>query len=505
MKLLRNAIAAAVAISAVAVPALVRPAFGTDGTVFISLLPVVAAARFGGWRLGLTAVWAGFVGVQFGGRAGEWWNDLFWGGVFATGGFAVCLTFRSAELALRLADSREKDADRMRVALEELVRQTGVLQDADANKDEALAVLAHELRNPLSPIHSAAYLLRHAATVADRDRWCRVIEEQAKLLGRLVDDLLDVARLRHGKVQVRKAVTNLSDVVSRAVEACRQTVKDRRHQIYVGVPVDGPLYADVDADRVTQAVYNLIHNAAKYTEPGGTVWVTLERHASIAVVRVRDTGIGIAPDFLPRVWDMFTQYRTGLDREGGGIGLGLPLVRKLVELHGGSVGARSDGQGKGSEFTISLPCTALTWHSTPKPAECEPATPTRRKVLVVEDNVAAADTLAVILRMDGHHVSVVHDGVAALATASQFLPDFVLLDIGLPGMDGYEIASRLRGAGSAATVVAITGCASGEHRARGRAAGIDHYLLKPADPGVVKRILAGGRPPAVAAAGDPAD
>lgn len=366
------------------------------------------------------------------------------------------------------------------------------LREADRRKNEAMAMLAHELRNPLAPIRNAAQLVRSAEVRGERERWVRVIEDQVGILSRLVDDLLDVARVQQGKVEIAKTAADLAELVTAAAEACRPLFTERRHQLFVGIPQDGPVYAEVDTRRFSQVVFNLLTNAAKYTPPGGNVWVTLERQGGEAVVRVRDNGLGIDPEFLPHVWDIFSQQKTGLDRPGGGLGLGLTLVRRLVELHGGRVEAASDGPGKGSEFCARFPRKGLAWKAHRRPAGSPPPTRHRRRVLIVDDNFAVAETTGALLRTDGHAVTVVHDGEAALATAAQVRPDVVLLDIGLPGMNGFEVARRLRAAGVRAVLVAVTGYTSERDRAAGREAGFDHYLAKPVETDAIRDLLADG-------------
>jgi signal transduction histidine kinase/ActR/RegA family two-component response regulator len=467
--------------------------------LLLALVPVGLAARYGGWAAGFAAVAAGTTATLMthpvAGRGSEAWfiASPF---IFTLVGIAWCATCcRPRRLEESLASPTETEAElrKQSQALQkraaDLSHRADELHHADARKDEALAILAHELRNPLSPISTAANLLRSTTTPAERDRWIRIIEDQVQVLTRLVDDLLDEARIRHGKVKVVMATVDLAEVVASAAESCRSLMGERRHEFFVCVPSDGPLWAEVDADRLRQVVFNLVSNAAKYTDPGGSIWVSLERLPDVAIIRVRDNGIGISTDFLPRVWDQFSQHRTGLDRAGGGIGLGLTLVKKLVELHGGTVMAKSDGLNQGSEFVVTLPRKKLSWGKRKGGAAPEPGRPPR-KVLVVEDNLAAAETLAAYLRIEGHNVVVVHDGVAALATADHFHPDAILLDIGLPGMDGFEISRQLRSRGHRSVIVAVTGCAAEEQQAVGRLVGIDHYLLKPVPLAEVRSILA---------------
>ena len=375
----------------------------------------------------------------------------------------------------------------------ELRRRAEELAEAHRHKDEFLAMLGHELRNPLAPIKNAAHLLR-LRTADERSRWAgEVIERQVGQMSRLVDDLLDVSRITRGKVTLRKEVVELAAVIERAVEISRPLIEARRHELVESL-AEGPVWLEADPVRLAQVIANLLNNAAKYTEEKGRITLSAEKEVGEVVLRVRDNGVGIAPEVLPNVFELFTQDHRTLDRSQGGLGIGLTLVKGLVAMHGGSVQAFSEGPGKGSEFVVRLPAKAI---SGPNGGE-EDHTPTSvpsagSRVLIVDDNVDSAESLALLLTMSGHKVRTAHDGPAALEAAEAFRPEAVLLDIGLPGMDGYEVARRLRQqAGLNNTfLVAVTGYGQDEDRRRAEEAGFDAHLVKPADPVVLQQLLAG--------------
>jgi PAS domain S-box-containing protein len=369
------------------------------------------------------------------------------------------------------------------------------LREADRLKDEFLAMLAHELRNPLAPIRNALHIMKQpAANGAVLGQSRDMAERQVQHMARLLDDLLDVSRISRGKIELRKDLLDLASVLNRTAEAVRPLIEERGHEFSIALPA-GPLRVEGDATRLEQVMTNLLNNAAKYTDPGGRIALSASREGSEIVLRVKDTGIGIAPDMLPRVFDLFVQAERRLDRSQGGVGIGLTLVRKLVELHGGSVEARSEGHGRGSEFVVRLPAPAADARGGQTGAEDggRPAPAlARHRVLVVDDNVDAADSLAMILRLSGQEVRLAYDGPTALLTAQAFRPQVILLDIGMPGMDGYEVARRLREDPRLKPVllVAMTGWGQEEDRRRSFLAGFDHHLVKPAEPDVLQRLLA---------------
>ncbi len=376
------------------------------------------------------------------------------------------------------------------------------LREADRRKDEFLATLAHELRNPLAPVRNALHLMQLAGQDPEAVEQARqMIERQVEHLVRLVDDLLDVGRITRGKINLQKEPVDLADVIARAVESSRPLIDARRHNLEVTLPKT-PLTVEGDPVRLAQVFLNLLNNAAKYTPEGGKIWLTAERASGgcqppgNAMVRVRDTGMGIPREMLPKVFDLFTQAERTLDRSEGGLGIGLTLVRRLTEMHGGSVEAFSAGPGQGSEFVVRLPLlTAVPPAPEPEepvelPGRTGPVPP--RRILVVDDNQDSAESLAMLLRLFGNDVRTAHDGHLALAVAEAYRPDVVLLDIGLPGINGYDMARAIRKmpALDQAVLVALTGYGAEEDRRRSREAGFDAHLVKPVDLGTLQELLA---------------
>jgi PAS domain S-box-containing protein len=364
-------------------------------------------------------------------------------------------------------------------AREQMARLRTEAERANRSKDEFLAVLGHELRNPLAPILTALHLMRlRGVDKAEKER--TVIERQAHHLVRLVDDLLDVSRITRGKVALRKQRIELGRIVAKAIEMASPLLEQRQHELIVEVEARG-LLVDADPERMAQVISNLLANAAKYTEKGGRITVAAASTPAGVTIRVSDTGIGIAPEMIPRVFDMFVQERQALDRSQGGLGLGLTIVRSLVALHGGAVEARSEGRNKGAEFTIHLPSSAEREEPAAGPGEAAAlATDGRtRRILVVDDNEDAADMLAGFLQEMGHTTRIARDGPEALKMVAEFAPDLALLDIGLPVMDGYELARRLREGARRIGLVAVTGYGQKNDRKRSQAAGFDAHLVKP--------------------------
>jgi PAS domain S-box-containing protein len=393
----------------------------------------------------------------------------------------------AAEVLLVLRDVTE------RAGLEETLRRRDEeLLAADRRKDQFLAMLAHELRNPLAPIRNAVELMRQVETLDAAFQPAReMVERQVKHLARLVDDLLDISRIASGSIRLRKEPVDLGAVVQRAVDSVRPLIDSRSHTLSVRLPTE-PVRLEADPTRLEQVISNLLNNAAKYTMPGGHLGVTAERVGEEAVVRVCDTGIGVPPDVLDRVFEPFMQSDGSLARTDGGLGIGLTLVRSLVEMHGGKVKAASPGLGQGSEFVIRLPAPAGFTAALPDQPFAA-ASPRSLRVLVVEDNVDAAESLATLLRLWSHDVHVVHDGCKALEAAREQHPEVVLLDIGLPGLDGYQVARCLRDDLHLdhALLVAMTGYGQPEDRRRSREAGIQYHFVKPVEPLVLRNLLAG--------------
>ncbi len=367
------------------------------------------------------------------------------------------------------------------------------LRDASRSKDDFLAMLGHELRNPLAPIaFSLGIMRRIEENVPELQKMRGVIHRAVEQLTRLVDDLLEVSRVTRGKIRFVKERTDVASVVNRAVETTRPAIEARRHELTVSLPPQG-IELEADAVRLAQALTNVLNNAAKFTDPGGQISLSVAREGEEAVFGVRDTGIGMAPEMLDKVFELFVQEERSLDRPHGGLGLGLSLVRALVEMHGGTVKASSDGPGKGTEVVIRVPASSRA--SDPVPPRPAPPPPDsgKHRVLVVDDSRDIAETIAEALQMGGHEVRVAFDGRMTLdAVAAGFRPEIVFLDIGLPGMDGYEVARRLRGLPGLDGVifVALTGYGQEQDRQRSKEAGFDHHLVKPVDLDGVEGLLA---------------
>jgi signal transduction histidine kinase/ActR/RegA family two-component response regulator len=378
----------------------------------------------------------------------------------------------------------------------EYKRAEEALEQADRNKNEFLAMLAHELRNPLAPIRNALRILRLAVTDTETIRTTSaMIERQVDQMVRLVDDLLDVSRISRGRIELRRQRVELRAAVSEAVEVVRSLASTSRHELTVTLPSQA-VYVDADPTRLAQVLSNLLCNACKFTDAGGHIWVTVAHEGQQAVVRVRDTGIGIPREQLPRVFDMFAQVDKSLERTQGGLGLGLTLVKSLVELHGGSVHAYSRGEpGQGSELMVRLPvmveATRAPRSSAPEPPQGEPAATNVRRILVVDDNQDAANSLAMLLRLMGNDMRTAHDGLQALEVAEAFAPHVILLDIGLPKLNGYEVSRRIRSTpwGKAMVLIALTGFGQDEDRRRSQAAGFQRHLVKPVDHETLAKLL----------------
>ncbi len=378
---------------------------------------------------------------------------------------------------------------------EDLRLQAAALVRADQEKDEFLAVLAHELRNPLAPIAYALNLLdEKTLSESARQHTRRIVVRQVGRLTRLIDDLLDVSRIRTGKVELRRTQVALSAVVGHTAEVIGPIFEERGHALAVSLPEEA-VWLEVDVARLEQVLTNLLNNAAKFTEDGGSIALSAERSGHEVVLRVTDTGVGIPPDLLPRIFDLFIQGDRSLDRSRDGLGIGLTLSRRLVELHGGTIEAHSDGLGKGSQFVVRLP-VLLTGSSPDEEMALEKAAPAARgplRVLAVDDSEDTAEMMMALLEMDGHLVQTAHSGPAALAAAAAFRPDVIILDIGLPGLDGYQVAQRLRADPALRDVALIAASGYGQEgdRQRSREAGFDRHLVKPLDPHELREILAG--------------
>jgi PAS domain S-box-containing protein len=367
------------------------------------------------------------------------------------------------------------------------------LSEADRRKDEFLATLAHELRNLLAPVRNAVQVIRLAPDRSAGEQARALMERQLQQMVRLVDDLLDVSRIGTGKLELRRERVPLAEVVNSAVETSRPLIEHLGHELTVTLP-DEPVAVDADPTRLTQVFSNLLNNSAKYTDRGGRIWLTAGRQGDDVVVSVRDTGIGIAADQLPRVFGMYSQVHSSLGRSQGGLGIGLTLVRRLVEMHGGRIEAHSEGTGKGSEFVVRLPAAAMASGPEPPGGAGEPAAPkSALRILIVDDNRDAADSLVMLLRLMGNDTRTAYDGQGGLDVAREFRPEVMLLDIGLPRLNGYEVCRRVREQpwGKEIVLIALTGRGQEEDRRRSEEAGFDHHIVKPVDPQALMKLLAG--------------
>ena len=402
-----------------------------------------------------------------------------------------------------LADAAENLNAQLRVEISErhtLMGELDVVNDslrfADRSKDEFLAMLAHELRNPLAPLRNAAEILWTPGAGAEACAQAqRILTRQIENISRMIDDLLDVSRITEGKIELRKQVVALDTVISAAASLAQPAIDARGQELTITLPAE-PVFLNADATRLDQVFGNLLANACKYSNAGGHISLSAERAAAHGkelpevIVRVRDNGIGIAPELLPRIFDLFVQATRALDRAHGGLGIGLTLVQRILKMHGGSVEARSEGLGHGSEFIVRLPIFPGPVAASP-PAHPPPAHETPRRILIVDDNEDSARSMSLLQRLRGHETRIAFTGPDAVAAAVEFAPEVVLLDIGLPDMDGFEVARRLRAMPALAGVflVAITGYGSDEDRAHARAAGIDEYLVKPVDLDLLRACL----------------
>jgi signal transduction histidine kinase len=393
---------------------------------------------------------------------------------------------------LRQYETREQFEALVR-AEEALRAREQQLHTADRRKDEFLAMLAHELRNPLAPIRNAGELLTRLQPIDPRLQGAAaIVKRQIGQLARLVDDLLDVSRITQGRIELQRRPVDLATVIAEALESVEPLMREKRHEVVLDVR-DAPLCVDGDSARLVQCVGNLLANAAKYTDRGGKIRLEAHRDESLAVLTVTDNGVGIPHELLPQIFELFVQSDRSLDRSQGGLGIGLSVVKRLIEMHGGDVMASSEGPGHGAKFEIRLPrIEDVPAVDAPHDA---PATAARR-VLVVDDNVDAANSLAEILNLSGHQAEPVFNSHDALERSRVLEPDVVLLDIGLPGMDGYEVARRIRSRGSSTRLVALTGYGQTEDVSRAMSAGFDAHLVKPVDLQLLLDTLGRERNPA---------
>jgi PAS domain S-box-containing protein len=369
------------------------------------------------------------------------------------------------------------------------------LAEANRHKDEFLATLAHEMRNPLAPIRNAIqYLGMEGLTERDVKTGRDVISRQVTVMVRLIDDLLDVSRISRNKLDIRKERVTLAAILENAVESSRPLIQECGHELTIRLPPE-PVDLDADPVRLAQVFLNLLNNAAKYTKRGGHIWLTADREGSDAIISVRDNGIGISGDMLPRIFEMFTQVDRSLERSQGGLGIGLTLVRRLVDLHDGTIEARSDGPDQGSEFVVRLPLIQPLLESPSKEDGSRIAALSGSRILVVDDNRDSADSLGMLLRLKGNEIRTANDGLEAVEVAETFLPELVLLDIGLPKLNGYDVARRIREQpwGRDVTLVALTGWGQDEDRRRSQEAGFNFHMVKPVEFSALERLLDGAQ------------
>jgi signal transduction histidine kinase/ActR/RegA family two-component response regulator len=400
----------------------------------------------------------------------------------------VAMLVSAVRVALRARDRQYQ----IRAHLVQQQRAEAALREADRRKDEFLAMLAHELRNPLAPIRNAVDALQLSDTGdGTLERVRDIMRRQVNHMVRLVDDLLEISRITRGKIELRKQRIDLSAVIASAIETSRPLIESAGHVLHVNLP-DESVPLDADPMRLAQVFSNLLNNAAKYTDVSGEIWLDARCEGAVVVIAVRDAGIGIPAEMLPHVFEMFAQEERSRRRAQGGLGIGLTLVKSLTEMHGGSVHAWSDGPGKGSEFEVRLPVLSLAAdEKTGKQERGRPSRLAALRVLVVDDNIDAADSLGLLLKLLGADSHVVHDGPSALEAIGWYRPTVVLLDLGMPGMDGYEVARRIRQQGPSRDLplIALTGWGQEEDRRRTEMAGFTHHLVKPADAQTLQGLL----------------
>ena len=490
-----------IAIVATAVVALVRltisDTFGNFAPIVTFTIAIVIAAWYGGLKPGLLATVLSTLAADylFTPRRHSFYVATLSGTV------SLCVLCFTGVLISLLCESLHRTRRRLEAEQENLCQSIELQQqmrdaltESDRRKDEFLATLAHELRNPLAPVRNAIHILRAKMPPGAELQWARdVIDRQVTQMTRLIDDLMDVSRITRGTFELRREHVTLDDVIRSAVETSRPIIDASGHELALSLPTD-PMYLEADSIRLAQVFANLLNNAAKYTGPGGRIAVTVTRDMGLVSVTVQDSGIGIPTAMLTRVFEPFTQLDHSLERSRGGLGIGLALARRLVEMHGGTIEAHSPGPGAGSRFVVRLPLSAR--QSGPRPLAHEGRVPTpdvgRHRILIADDNNDSATSLSMLLNDAGYDVRTAGDGVQALATAEHFRPDIALLDIGMPQLNGYDVARRLREQpwGRKVLLIAVTGWGGADHRQQTAEAGFDHHLTKPVDPMALTRMLA---------------
>lgn len=492
-RLLRYGWAALGGVGAVALQRLLLGLIGPDFPFAMLFTAVLVSAALAGRGAALITAAVGAAGAAAwllpAANQGGSWDHEDWAGLarYCIGSAGMALLVGALQEARGRA---EQSAATARAQEESLRLQAEKLARHDRAKDEFLAMLGHELRNPLAPITLANELLKaQVAGNPTAERLRGIIDRNTRDLSRIVDDLLEISRINEGKIELRLEPVNLGEAVEQAAASARPLMDARGHTFTLDLPPE-PVTLEADPTRLVQVLVNLLNNAARYTDPGGRISLTAGRDGSEAWIRIRDNGRGIPPELLPRVFDLFVQGEQGLARTEGGLGIGLTLVHRLVRMHGGTVDAESGGPGAGSTFTVRLPLGEPAAVAPPLSAS-PPRTGRRLRVLIVEDNRDAAETLEEILEALGHETAAASNGRAALEVAPEFHPDLVLLDLGLPGLDGYAVARALReneGA-SRALIAAVTGYSSSDHQQRAQEAGFDQFVTKPVGAETLQSLL----------------
>jgi signal transduction histidine kinase/CheY-like chemotaxis protein len=464
----------------------VAPLVGDRAHFFTYLIAVLVTARYGGFKPGVLAGFlGGLLGVYFFVPPPYSFRVADEGAVLV-----ICLYYLIALSTSWFCGSLYVAQERSQARQRKLEAAEQALKASERRKDEFLATLAHELRGPLAPLQNAVNILRAAGGSQSDVIWCEgVIERQVQRLARLLDDLLDVSRIAFGKLDLCKMPVELTEVVENALEISRPAIDARGHMLHVAMPPES-ICIDADATRLAQVISNLLTNAAKFTGKGGHIWLSVERQGSDVFISVKDDGIGIGPADLPRIFDMFSQAVPAIHRPEGGLGIGLALVKGLVELHGGIIEARSDGLEKGSEFMIRMPIQLGASYGPKKPDALERAE-VKRHILVADDNRDAADSLAKMLNLMGHEVHTAYDGQQAVEMAEALRPEIILLDIGMPKLNGYDAARRIRGMewSQEPLLIALTGWGQEQDIRLAQEAGFDQHLLKPLEATALAAIL----------------
>jgi signal transduction histidine kinase/CheY-like chemotaxis protein len=491
-----------IAIGATAAVAIIRlTVSGTVGNfapISTFTIAVVIAAWYGGLGPGLLATVLGalaadylFTPQRYSFRI-ESMSGAVALGVMVFTGVLLSLLCESLHRTRRRLEAEQEN---LRHSVDMQRQMRDALTESDQRKDEFLATLAHELRNPLAPVRNASHILKARMPPTPELQWARdVIDRQVTQMTRLIDDLMDVSRITRGTFELRREHVALDEVIRVAVETSRPIIEASGHQLVVEIPPE-PINLDADVVRLAQVFSNVLNNAAKYTGPGGRIAIGAERDGNMASVSVQDSGVGIPPAMLRQVFEPFTQLDNSLERTRGGLGIGLALAKRLVEMHGGAIEAHSSGAGLGSRFVVRLPVCAR--QSPPRPSVLEGPGPVsavgrgRRRILVADDNNDSATSLSILLNDAGYDIRTAGDGVQALETAAEFRPDIALLDIGMPKLNGYEVARQIRNQpwGRHVLLIALTGWGGAEHRQKTAQAGFDHHLTKPVDPAALTRLL----------------